>query len=146
MCIIFYWDKSCNNQCFECFPSIYDPQHSPISTPLQFIYHHSNHQNLSKSLTHELVVKADINYFRQITTEHADFVTTINSLNIISYLCAIIKTIHFLPPMQCLHLVNGWMYEFCFIHQLVLLDYLFDVFACQTSLVTNDVLFCSRSS
>ena len=46
-----------------------------------------------KSRTHELVVKAVINFFRQITTEHANWVITINSINTISYLCAIIRTI-----------------------------------------------------
>ena len=60
-----------------------------------------------KSVTHELVVKAVINYFRQITTEHTDYVTTMNSLNTISYICAIIRTIHVPTRMRPLHLVNG---------------------------------------
>ena len=47
-----------------------------------------------KHLIHELVVKAVINYFRQLTTEHAHYVTTINSLNEISYLCAIIRSMN----------------------------------------------------
>ena len=60
-----------------------------------------------KSLIHELVVKAVINYFRQITTEHANNATTINSFNTTSYLCAIIRTIHVPASMRLLHLVNG---------------------------------------
>ena len=40
-----------------------------------------------KSLMHELVMKAIIDCFRQITTEHAHYVTTINPLNTVSYLC-----------------------------------------------------------
>ena len=60
-----------------------------------------------KRLTHEQVVKAVFTYFRQITTEHVNYVTTINSLNTISYVCAIIRSIHVPSPVRLLHLVNG---------------------------------------
>ena len=60
-----------------------------------------------KGLMHELVVKAVINYFRQTMTEHANNVTTINSLSTISYLCAIIRTIYVPSAVRLLHLVNG---------------------------------------
>ena len=69
-----------------------------------------------ESQTHVLVIKAAINYFRQMTTEHADYVTTINSLNTVSYLCAIIRTSHVPTPMRLLHLVNGKTCEFFLIH------------------------------
>ena len=64
-------------------------------------------------------------------TEHINYVTTINSLNAISYLCTIIKTMH---PVRLLHLVHGWTCEFCLIHQLDSLDNPFGLFACQTCL------------
>ena len=88
-----------------------------------------------KHLTHELVAKAVINYFRQITAEHANYVTTINSLNTISYLCTIIQTIHVPSPVRLLNLVNGWTRTFCLIHPLNSLDNPFVMFACQTCLV-----------
>ena len=69
-----------------------------------------------ESVTHKLLVIAAINYFRQITKDHADDVKTINSLNTISFLCAIIRTIHFSSPMRVLHLVNGQTCEFCLIN------------------------------
>ena len=59
-----------------------------------------------KSLKDESVVKAVVSYNRKISTEHANYVTTINSLNTISYLCAIIRTIYVPSPMRLLCLVN----------------------------------------
>ena len=66
-----------------------------------------------KDLTHELVVKAVLNNFRQSATEHANNITTIKLLNTISYLYAIIRPIHSLTPMRLLCLVNGQTCEFC---------------------------------
>ena len=60
-----------------------------------------------KSLTHELVVKVVVYYFRQITKDDANYVTIINSLNTISYLCAIIRTIHVQTQSRLLSFVNG---------------------------------------
>ena len=74
-----------------------------------------------KSLTHDLVVKAVVNFFRQITTEHADYVSTINSLNTASYLRVIIRTIHVPSPMRLLYWLDS-------------LDNPFGLNACQTSL------------
>ena len=59
-----------------------------------------------KRLTNDLIVKVVINYFRQISTEHANYITAFNSLNTWSYLWAIIRTIHVPSPMRLLHLVN----------------------------------------
>ena len=84
-----------------------------------------------KCLTHELDVKAVINYLRQLMTEHADYFTTINSLNTISYLRAIIRSILVPSPVRLLCLVNGQTCEFCLICPL---DNPFDVFAYQTCL------------
>ena len=103
---------------------------SHVSPLVQFTHLYHNHQHLSKSLTPEWVVKAGVNYYRQIMTEHADFVTTINSLNTISYLCTIIRTIHVHPPVILLHLVNGHTFELCLIHQLDSLDNPFCIFFC----------------
>ena len=83
-----------------------------------------------KCVTPEWVVKAGVNYYRQIMTEHADFVTTINSLNTISYLCTIIRTIHFPTLMRLSHLIYGQTCELCLIHQLDSLDNPFCIFFC----------------
>ena len=85
-----------------------------------------------KSMTPKLVVISVINYFRQITTVHVNYVTTINSLNTISYSCAIIRTIHVPSLVRLLHLVNGQTCEFCLIHVLDSLDNPFGIFVCQT--------------
>ena len=87
-----------------------------------------------KYLKHLLVVKAVINYFRQLTIEHAKYVTTINSLNKILYLCANIRSIHVPSPVRLLCLVNGQTCDFCLIHPLDSLDNSFGMFACQTYL------------
>ena len=85
-------------------------------------------------VTHELVLKAVINDFKQITTEQANYVTTINSLNTILYLYAIIQNIHVPYPVRLLDLVNGRTHEFCLICPLDSPDNFFNVFACQTIL------------
>ena len=76
----------------------------------------------------------EINYFQQILTEHADYVTTFNSLNTISCLCAIIRSVHIPFPLRLLHLVNGWTCKFCLICPLDSLDNPLCVFACRTCL------------
>ena len=87
-----------------------------------------------RHLTHELIMKAAINYFRQITTKHTNNVTTINSPNTISQLCAIIRTFDVPSPVKLLHLINGQTCEFCLVHPLDPLEIFFGVVACQTCL------------
>ena len=93
----------------------------PVSPPCGLFIFMSTIKICQKSLTHELVVKAVIHYSRQILTEHDKYVTTINLLDTISYLCAIIRTIHIPTPLRLLHLVN-WQ-TFCLICQLDSLDF-----------------------
>ena len=87
-----------------------------------------------KRLTNELVVKAVINYFRQLTTGHVNYVTTINSLNTISYLCTIIRNIYVSSPVRLLCLFNGQTCEFSVIHPLDSLNKPFSMFAYQACL------------
>ena len=77
---------------------------------------------------HEIVVKVAINYFRQIITEHVDYVTIMNSMSTVSYLC------HVPSPVKLLCLVNGQTCEFCLIFPPDSLYNLSGVFACQTCL------------
>ena len=91
-------------------------------------------KNCQKFSSHELVVKAVINYFRKLMTEHTNYVTTINSLNTISYICAIIWSTQVPSQVRLLLLVHGQTCEFCLIHPLDKLDNFFGMFACQTCL------------
>ena len=106
----------------------------PLLSPWDLFNFMTTNKMCQKRLTHELVVKAVINYFRQLTTEHANYITTINSLNTISYSCAIIRSIHIPSPVRLLCLVNGQTCEFCLICPLDSLDKPFGVFACQACL------------
>ena len=106
----------------------------PFLSPQNLFIFMTTIEICQKHLTHELVVKAVINYFRQLTTEHANYVTTINSLNTISYLCAIIRSIHIPSLVRLLHMVNGQICEFCLTHPLDSLDNPFGMFSCQTCL------------
>ena len=87
-----------------------------------------------KSLTHELVVKAVIDYLGQIMSEHTNYVTTINSLNTISYFALSSETIYVPSPMRLLCLVNGQTCEFCLIHPLDSLHNFFGIFVYPTCL------------
>ena len=78
--------------------------------------------------------KVVVNDFRQITKNHVDYVTAINLLNAISYLCATIITIHVSSSINLLKLVSGQTCEFCLTYTLVSLDNLFGIHACQTCL------------
>ena len=65
---------------------------------------------MSKKLTNELVVKAVIIYFRKITAEHADYITTVNSLKTIFYLYATTRTIHVPTPIFTFsQWINMWV-------------------------------------
>ena len=74
------------------FPTSMIDNSFPFLPPHELIIFMTTIIICQKSLAHECVVKAVINYFRQVITEHAGHVITINSLNTISYLCAIIST------------------------------------------------------
>ena len=87
-----------------------------------------------KKIWHMNWDKSCSNYFRYIMKDHANYVTTISSLDTESYLCFIIKTIYVQSQMRFLHLVNGSTCEFCLAHHLVSLDKPVDVYACQSCL------------
>ena len=67
-----------------------------------------------ESLTHELVLKAAANYFRHLTKHYANYVTTINSLNTISYYLLSSEQFLFHLPWD----FYGQTCEFCLIHWL----------------------------